>query len=401
MGVFKCNVGLVWVLVVSGLLPFVSSINEQPAESPAPLIAAMDVPKIEVVEGTIRKNTTLVATLVDADVPVALANDLADLIKPVFDVRKMRFGNLFRVEKETDGTLRAFEYKIDDESVLKVQKEAASYAASVEKLRFDSKEAAVTAEIDTSLWNALGNYPDREYLSDEIAKIFAWDVDFNTEIQPGDKVRLIVSEQYSDGKFVKYGPIQAAELVNSGRTFTAYLFKDAYYDSKGNAVKRAWLASPLPFTRVTSGFTTRRMHPILGNVRAHLAVDYGAPTGTPVQAVANGTIISAGTNGGYGRLVQIRHANGLTTGYAHLSRIAAGIRPGVAVKQGQLIGAVGQSGLATGPHLHYMMTRGGKAIDPRSIKSEPPVPMPANLKQEFLTYVAAEQLRFGTLVATR
>jgi murein DD-endopeptidase MepM/ murein hydrolase activator NlpD len=135
------------------------------------------------------------------------------------------------------------------------------------------------------------------------------------------------------------------------------------------------------------------MHPILGRVRAHLAVDYGAPTGTPVQAVANGTVISAGWSGGYGRLVQIRHANGLTTGYAHLSRIAAGITAGAAVRQGQLIGAVGQTGLATGPHLHYMMLRGGKPINPLSIKAEPPVPIHAGLKPEFLKHIAATQRR--------
>jgi murein DD-endopeptidase MepM/ murein hydrolase activator NlpD len=191
-----------------------------------------------------------------------------------------------------------------------------------------------------------------------------------------------------EGKFVKWGDVQAAELVNSGKTYRAYRFQNAYYDAKGNALKREWLASPLPFTRVTSGFSRRRLHPILGTRRPHLAVDYGAPTGTPVQAVANGTIISAGWDSGYGNLVRIKHSGGLTTGYAHLSRIAAGVRAGRAVQQGDLIGNVGATGLATGPHLHYMMTKGGQPINPMSIKSEPPIPIDAKLRPQFLATIA-------------
>jgi murein DD-endopeptidase MepM/ murein hydrolase activator NlpD len=342
---------------------------------------------LQVVEGKIARNTTLVATLVDYDVPIAVATELATLVKPVFDVRKILYGNLFRLKKETNGTLQAFEYVIDEERVLKVERQADTFEAKVEKLEFEVRERVVTAEIENSLWAALSAYPKGEVLTDELAKMFAWDVDFNTEMQRGDRIRLIVDELYHQGQFVKYGAIEAAELVNSGRTFRAFLFNDAYYDDKGNSLKRTWLASPLPFSRVTSGFSRRRMHPILGTARAHLAVDYGAPTGTPVQAVANGTITFAGWNGGYGRLVQIRHANGLTTGYAHLSRIANGIRKGAVVKQGQLIGAVGQTGLATGPHLHYMMTRGGTPINPLSMKSEPPVPIAASMKPVFVQHI--------------
>ena len=190
--------------------------------------------------------------------------------------------------------------------------------------------------------------------------------------------------------------------MNSGHSYRAFLFKDEYYDEKGNAVKRAMLASPLQFNpRITSGFSRARLHPILGSVRPHLAVDFGAPTGAPVVAVANATVSFAGWSNGYGNLIQLKHANGLTTGYGHLSKFAAGVHAGATVHQNQVIGYVGMTGLATGPHLHYMMTRGGNPINPLSMKSEPAVPIAASLKAEFLAQIAPRQLQFQNLVAQK
>src|SRR5215471_16312434 len=364
MGVHKCRVGLIWSLLFT--------------------VIVIAVPRYW--EFTIQKNRTLVATLVDYEVPVAIANEIADLIKPVFDVRKLRFGNPFRIEKESDGTLKKFEYKIDEESVLKVQKGDETYEAKVEKLDLETRESTITAEIHSSLWEALADLPKREYLATELAEIFQWQVDFSTEIQPGDQIRLIVDEAVHDGNFVKYGKIHAAELVNAGRRYRGFLFKDSYYDEKGVSLKRAMLASPLKFTpRVTSAFTTRRMHPILGIERSHLATDYGAPSGSPVVAVANGTVTFAGWDGGYGNLVRIKHASGLTSGYAHLSRIAQGVRAGHPIRQGELVGLVGQTGLATGPHLHFEMAKNGQPINPVPAlkKGEPAPPIEGKLKAEF------------------
>src|SRR5215831_2349111 len=266
MGFYKSKIGLVCSLILAVLIVVVPNYWELRIDS-IPRLAppAIDIPKTEVVEDTIQRNRTLVATLVDYDVPLAIAKEVADLIRPVFDVRKLRFGNSFRLEKEIDGTLKAFEYKIDDESVLKVQKGADSYEAKVEKLDLETRETTINAEIHNSLWEALSDHPKREYLATELAEMFQWQVDLSTEIQPGDQIHLIVDESLHDGNFVKYGRIQAAELVNSGRRYRGYLFNDSYYDERGVSLKRAILASPLKFTpRVTSGFTTRRMHPILG-----------------------------------------------------------------------------------------------------------------------------------------
>ena len=363
-----------------------------------------DLPRIEVVEGSFKRNATLVATLVDFDIPAELAENVARLIQPVFDVRGFRFGKSFKIERDTDGTLRTFEYKISDEKVLEVQRGAETYEAKVSTLNFESRDTVITSEITSarnSLYAALAQQErSAVQLAEKVAAIFAWDVDFNSDLQIDDRIRIVVPAYYHEGEFVKWGDIQAAELVNSGKTYRAFRYESSYYDARGNAVKRAMLASPLPFNpRVTSGFARRRLHPILGNNRPHLAVDYGAPTGTTVQAVAKGTVTFAGWDGGYGNLVQIKHSGGLATGYAHLSKI--NVRAGSTVAQGDLIGRVGQTGLATGPHLHYMMTKGGKPIDPRSLRSEPPIPIDANLLPSFLEHIAPMEAQLGLAQAAR
>ena len=405
MGTYKRKAALIASLLLAVLIAAVPKylelrVDSIPPLAPPPAPDPLTLPRTEVVEDTIQRNRTLVATLVDYDVPAVIANEVADLIKPVFDVRKLRFGNSFRLEKESDGTLTTFEYKIDDESVLKVRKGNDAYEAKVEKLDLETRETTINAEIHSSLWEALDNLPRREYLATELAEMFQWQVDFSTEVQVGDQIRLVVDESLHDGNFVKYGKIRAAELVNAGRRYRGFLFNGSYYDEKGVSLKRAILASPLKFTpRISSGFTSRRMHPILGTERAHLATDYAAPAGSPVVAVANGTVIFAGWDAGYGNLVRIKHASGLTSGYAHLSKIGPGVRTGRAIKQSELVGLVGQTGLATGPHLHFMMTKNGTPINPVPAlkKGEPAPPIDGKLKAEFAQSAAPLQLKLDQL----
>jgi murein DD-endopeptidase MepM/ murein hydrolase activator NlpD len=361
-------------------------------------------PRIEVVEGSFKRNSTFVATLADFDIPSELAHKLASLIQPIFDVRGFRSGQGFKLEKDTDGTLRAFEYKISDDKVLEVQREGDSpdsYEAKVSTLELEGRDTIVTTQItpqQNSLYAALAEQEGGQavQLAEKVASIFAWDVDFNTDLQVNDRIRIVAPAYYYEGQFVKWGDVQGAELVNSGKTYQAFRFEGSFYDAKGNALKRAFLASPLPFNpRITSGFARARMHPILGQARPHLAVDYGAPTGTPVQAIANGTVTFAGWNAGYGNLVQIRHTGGLSSGYAHLSSIAADVRPGRKISQGDLVGRVGATGLATGPHLHYMMTKGGQPINPLKMKSEPAIPLDPKLMPAFKAYIAPMEARLA------
>src|SRR5262245_61827567 len=201
MGMCKCRAGLICSVMFTAIIIGIPRYWELKVEMP-PLVSqpVITLPQTEVVEDTIQRNTTLVATLVDYEVPATIANEIADLIKPVFDLRKIRFGNPFRLEKEIgDGTLKKFEYKIDDESVLKVQKGQEAYEAKVEKLDLETHEATITAEIQSSLWDALADLPKREILATELAEMFQWQVDFSTEIQPGDKIRLIVDEFQHEG----------------------------------------------------------------------------------------------------------------------------------------------------------------------------------------------------------
>lgn len=404
MSLPKCNAVLTTlmalVLMIAAKLPSTEVASESGLIREDAVLQTL--PRIEILQGSFKPNATLVATLIDFDVPSELAHNLATLIQPVFDVRNFRSGADFKLEKDTNGTLRAFEYKISEDKILEVQKANDSYEARVSTLDLESRDAVVSGEItseNNNLYAALAEQDDAAIaLAEKLASIFAWDVDFNSDLQVNDHIRVVVPAYYHEGQFIKWGDIKAAELVNSGKSYRAFRFEGSYYDAKGNALKRSLLASPLPFNpRVTSGFSRRRLHPILGTTRAHLAVDYGAPTGTAVQAVAKGTVTFAGWNAGYGNLVQIRHSGGLTTGYAHLSRITPGIRSGRAVDQGDLIGRVGQTGLATGPHLHFMMTRNGQPINPLQMKSEPPIPIDAKMLPEFLRQIAPLEAEFSTI----
>ena len=396
------RIGLVWSAVFTIILVAAAQLQDLERESVASasssVSAAPAFPTNQILEGTISRNATLVSTLVDSDVPKSLANELAGQVRTVFDVRKIHAGNSFRLEKSLDGDLKSFEYKIDDEHTLKLAKDApgdSGYDAHIETIQFETRSDVVDVEIHTNLFSALDQYPRGELLATPLAGIFAWDVDFNVDIQKGARIRLIVDEQFHDGVFVKYGPIQAAQLVNNGKTYRAYRFNDAYYDEKGNAVKRAFLSSPLKVLHITSGFTYRRMHPIRGVETTHLAIDYGAPEGTSAFAVANGTVIYAGPKGDLGNFVEIRHTNGMTTGYGHLSRIAPGVASGRAIRQDDVVGFVGHTGMATGPHLHFIMTRGGKPINPLTMKAEPAIPMDASLRPQYMAHISPLQQQLG------
>jgi murein DD-endopeptidase MepM/ murein hydrolase activator NlpD len=237
-----------------------------------------------------------------------------------------------------------------------------------------------------------------------MAEIFGGEIDFSTELQPGDTFELTVEKQYRDhsDEFAGYGPILAAEFVNHGRRLRAVRYQPqggaaAYFDDHGVSMKRFFLASPLKFQPVvTSGFSSGRFHPILKEVRAHLGVDYKAPIGSPVVAVSDGVVVSAGFSGGSGNMVHLRHSNGFETEYLHLSSIA--VRAGAHVRQGELIGKVGMTGLATGPHLDYRVKRNGAFVNPviahRAMPPADPIP-----QAEMTAFLAARDGAFAKLSA--
>jgi murein DD-endopeptidase MepM/ murein hydrolase activator NlpD len=294
----------------------------------------------------------------------------------VFDLRKLRAGQPWRFERTLDGCVRHLEYEVDAERFLRVSaraNEAHGFDASV--IPYDVRQTTMTVAgiIDShnpSLFAAMAAEGETPELPMALAAIFGGEVDFNTDLQRGDGFGLVVEKIYREGRFARYGTVQAAELRNAGRRLLAIRYAPpgaafSYYDTDGKSLKRFFLRSPLRFEpQVTSRFSLARFHPVLHRMRAHLGVDYRAPVGAPVVAVASGVVTSAGRRGGAGNMVSIRHPSGYESSYLHLSAITRGIRPGAHVAQGQMIGRVGATGLATGPHLDYRLAKNGRFINP-------------------------------------
>src|SRR3954468_8199141 len=347
-----------------------------------------------VVSARVRAGATLATLLRGQAVAAADAAAIVAQAASVFDLRKVRANQAYRLETTHGGTVRGFEYEIDGDRFLRVGRAPdASLVARVLPIPKTRSLETVTGEIDrehASLVAALDAAGETIDLTLALADIFGGDIDFSTEVQPGDHFELTVEKQFRDDhQFAGYGPIQAAAFTNAGRRVRAMRFapdggSPGYYDENGRSMKRFFLASPLKFQPVvTSGFSTSRLHPVLREYRAHLGVDYRAAAGTPVVAVADGLVVSAGMAGGSGRMVHLRHANGFETEYLHLSVIA--VRSGARVRQGELIGRVGSSGLATGPHLDYRLKKNGAFINPVAAPPAlPPAdPIPAALMAAF------------------
>ena len=316
----------------------------------------------------------------------------------VFNPRALRAGQPYKIVTSLGGLFRSLEYAIDDDRFLRVAGpgDGEPEALKAEILLYPKRRvtASMNGRIDAghpSLVAAVDRAGERVDLALRLAEIFSGQLDFNADLQPDDRIEALFEKDFRDDALAGYGAVLAAAIVNNGRRLQAFRFVDGdgrvgYYDETGHSVRRFFLRSPLPFTpRVTSGFSLRRLHPVHGVGRAHLGVDYAAPVGTPVLAVADGVVVSAGFSGASGRLVRLRHANGYQTYYLHLSAIAGGIRAGARVSQGDVIGRVGASGVVTGPHLDYRLSKRGVFVNPLvEQRSLPPGdPISAESRSEF------------------
>jgi murein DD-endopeptidase MepM/ murein hydrolase activator NlpD len=364
-----------------------AAVDAPPARQLRRLADVVLAPDSEIRQALVPQRTTIAGLL---EAHQLLADEIVAIVASMgekFDLRRIRAGQPYRLDRFFDGRIREFEYEVDHDRRVIVRRQDASdtvlFAAELAPIEKTVEEIIVTGAIgpeSPSLVRALDAAGERIELSLSLADIFSGEVDFNSDLQPGDSFRLVVERgTRSDGRFAGYGPVLVAELVNDGRRLQAVRFtppdgKPGYFDSEGRSLKRFFLKSPLKFEpRVTSAFSRSRRHPILNYTRAHNGVDYAAPPGAPVVAVAGGVVTLAGWTGGGGRTVRVRHASGYASEYLHLSAIAAGIRSGVRVGQGELIGRVGSSGLATGPHLHYGLRRNGAYVNPvREHRNMPP-----------------------------
>lgn len=312
---------------------------------------------------------------VERDEALSLVSGLAQHVNP----RKIKRGELVRVEYGADESLRAIGLTAGSEGRIDAVRIDGGFDVRFTPAVKTKQEIRVAGRIESSFYGALQQTGENPALAAQLVEVFAWDVDF-FRLRKGDWFSVIAEKQYSDGVFTGYGPITGAQFHHNGETFEAFRFIDAngtpgYYSSSGAPLRKQFLRSPLKFSRITSGYTNRRFHPVLGVFRAHPAIDYGAPVGTPVMVTADGVVASAGYGRGEGNMVRVRHANGMESYYLHLSRFAKGIRAGARVHQGQVIAYVGKTGLATGPHLDYRMKRNGQWVNPLQLKGAPAEPL--------------------------
>ncbi len=328
-----------------------------------------------------------------AETPVRVAS-----IAAAIDVRKMRAGQPYAIDRLLDGRVRRFEYEIDADKRLTIDRAslegAPRFIATIERIPKQTTVVAIDGEINretNSLSAAIDKAGENIELALGMADVFSGEIDFNSDLQPGDNFRVLVERFTREGKAAGYGAILAAEFVNDGRRLRAVRFtpeggSPAYYDENGRSLKRFFLKSPLKFEpRITSRFSSSRKHPILGYARAHNGVDYYAPAGAPVGSVAPGVVTLAGWTNGGGRTVKVRHPNGYETEYLHLSAIT--VRAGARIGQGELVGRVGKTGLATGVHLHYGLKKNGRYVNPviEHRNMPPGDPVPAGLVNVFAT----------------
>ena len=339
------------------------------------------------------RNATLETLLRQHQLSSDLVHAAVQSARSVFNPRQLRADRPYRLVLSFDGFLREFEYEIDTDRFLRIisrdRKRPEVLDAEVLPFEKDSNVMAIRGTIDSahpSLIAAMGETGENVQLAMALADVFGGQIDFNSDLQPGDAFEVLFEKSTREGQFAGYGAILGATFVASGKAHQAFRWtnpatgKAAYYDEAGRSLKRFFLVSPLKFEpRITSRFSRQRLHPVHHSVRAHLGVDYGAPYGSAVVAVASGTVVSAGWAGGGGKQVRIRHARGLETYYLHLSAFGAGIRAGARVEQGQTIGRVGATGTATGPHLDFRLRKGGVFVDPVAERRRQPPgePIPA------------------------
>jgi murein DD-endopeptidase MepM/ murein hydrolase activator NlpD len=310
-------------------------------------------------------------------------------LKGVFDFRNARPGDAWRVKLDPDGRLLFFEYERSLLESYCVTRDGEDLVGYRKEIPVSHDVVLVRGKVHSSLYESMIRAGERPGLALMLADVLAWDIDFYRDPRPGDTFKIIVEKETYKGHTLRYGKILAAEYRGAVGRYRVFRYPsptggEAFYDENGHSAQKALLKAPVKLVRVTSTYG-RRHHPILGYTKMHLGVDYGAPIGTPVWAVGDGTVIWAGRKGPNGNLIGLRHSNGYTTWYAHLSRIK--VRRGQRVHQKDIIGLVGSTGRSTGPHLHYGVKKDGRFVNPLTLKLPPRRPLPARMLPEFKKHI--------------
>ncbi len=324
--------------------------------------------------------------------------------------RQLVPGHTLKTKTNFAGKLQQLEYEIDNETILTATLTPNSYAVSTQKLSLNIRRVLKSVTIVNSLFGATDAAGIPDQIALQLAEIFSGEIDFNEDLWPDDKFNVIYEAYYNAGELIKTGNVLAVEFTNKGKVYQAVRFggaegKFAYYTAEGKALHKSFLRSPVEFSRISSTFSNGRFHPILQRMRAHQGVDFAAPTGTRVKASGEGVVDFVGKKGGYGNVIVLKHKNGFSTVYGHLSAFAKGLRKGLKVAQSDIIGYVGMTGLATGPHLHYEFLVGKVHKDPLKVVLPTSVPIDERDRSVFnalrLDYMAQIEMLNRSQMATR
>jgi murein DD-endopeptidase MepM/ murein hydrolase activator NlpD len=355
------------ILIFSFL--FIPSKVDLPSPEPAPITGSEPKtpsspdPPHQVIQGEVREGSSFSKSLTEKKIPVRWSDLVIARLKPYVNFKKIRRGT-YRFIMDSKGDLVKFIYEAGHTEVYEIEKESEGYALRKKEIPLQGVLTKVVGEIRSSLFEAMDAAGEGDPLTISFAEILASEIDFYKDVKEGDRFKVMVEKMYKGDEFIRYGTIHAVEYQRGEKVIRGIRYQEDYYDEKGNSLRKAFLKVPLRFSRISSRFSRARNHPILGGVRPHYGVDYAAPSGTPIWAVADGTVGSCGWNTGFGKQVILRHGNGYVSCYGHLSGYGPGIRKGARVKQKQVIGYVGSTGISTGPHLDYRLVKDGKFRNP-------------------------------------
>ena len=357
-----------------------------PRGSYQPEDALPDTPSLSVHHARFRPQDSVYAVLDANGVPRTNIIEILRVSRPVRALSRIRAGNRYELAV-SEGAVHRFLVQVDDERQLRVYRtKKGALRARMERIPYATENVCIKLKVQGSLFGSISRAGVPLSLAVKLGEIFEWVVDFHKDINEGDTVELLVEDRSLFGRPAGFGRILAARIKTRRIEQAAIYFRsgnDSYFTPNGETLRRAFLRSPLKYTRISSRFTRKRFHPVLKRFRPHLGVDYAAPKGTPVRAVADGVVTFSGWRGAAGKMVQVRHGRGYATSYLHLSRIKRRARRGRKIRQGQIIGLVGSTGLSTGPHLDFRIKRNGTPMNPLSARLPAGNPVPGRRLREF------------------
>lgn len=409
------NMGTIFVIALAVFANYVvfmqdstpteeATVQQEAPVTPVPAAPKPDLPAVEesptpevpfedeggtVLAGNLKKGESILSSLEKLGMPSQAARPVVLAMESVFDFRKARVGDEYELSINAKGEVSGFTYSTSPLDKYRVSLDGEEFVAVKRDVPVNMEIVELGCRVKSSLYATIKRCGEDAQLGTKLVDLLAWDLDFFEDVRNGDEIRLLLEKKSVEGRFLAYGNILGGEYRGKFKTYRFFWYENeknnvaAYFTEKGDGVKKEFLKTPLKYTRISSGYSHNRFHPVLHKWKKHLGIDYAAPTGAPVWSVASGKVIHVGYKGANGNLVTVRHDNGFTSYYAHLSRYARNLKEGDTVEQKQIIGFVGATGRATGPHLHFGLKHKGKFVNPQKVKYTMGPSVPANCRVEF------------------